>query len=165
MKVFTCNLQTVSYSIRRQNWYSWKFLMPTFFLLMTIFPYTRMSLKRKNCRAFGFFRHILVRTPSPTSTRPGTPSGYELQKKGNNKYLPISYRLLLMSKKNTDLLQVQLSSGLLQQTWGQLLIQIFYIHVNSFHTCRTFPNVIHKTHAFFLQIPCSVLFGTLLRYT
>jgi len=130
--------------------------MPTFFLLMTIFPYTRMSLKRKNCLAFGFFRHILVRTPSPTSTRPGTPSGYKLQKKGNHKSLSISYRLLL--------LQVQLSSGLLQPVCGQLLIQIFYIHVNSFHTCLTFPNVIHITHAFFLQIPCLVLFGTLLRY-
>jgi len=138
--------------------------MPTFFLLMTIFPYTRMSLKRKNCRAFGFFRHILVRTPSPTSTRPGTPSGYELQKKGNHKSLPISYRLLLMSKKNKNLLQVQLSSGLLQQICGQLLIQIFYRHVNSFHTCLTFPNVIHITHAFFLQISCSILFGTLLRH-
>ena len=84
------------------NWYSWKFLMPTFFLLMTIFPYTRMSLKRKNCRAFGFFRHILVRTPSPTSTRPGTPSGYKCKKKGNHKSLPISYRLLLKCLRTTQ---------------------------------------------------------------
>lgn len=30
-----------------------------------------MSLKRKNCRGFGRLRHIFVRTPSPTSTRPG----------------------------------------------------------------------------------------------
>lgn len=129
--------------------------MPTFFLLMTIFPYTRMSLKRKNCRAFGFFRHILVRTPSPTSTRPGTPSGCEMQKKGNHKSSPIIYRLLLMSKKNTNLLQVQLSSGLLQQIWEQLLIHMFYTLVNSVHTCLTF---------FFLQMPCSILFATLLRY-
>jgi len=83
-------------------------------------------------------------------------------KKGNHKSLPASYRLLLMSKKNTNLLQVPLSSGLIQKIWEQLLIQIFYILVNSFHTCLTFPNVMHATHAIFLQ---SNLFGTLLRYT
>lgn len=42
-----------------------------FFLPMIMLPYTRMSLKRKNCRGFGRLRHIFVRTPSPTSTRPG----------------------------------------------------------------------------------------------
>jgi hypothetical protein len=51
---------------------------------------------------------------------------------------------------------------LLQKIWEQLLIQIFYILVNSFHTCLTFPNVMHVTDAIFLQ---SNLFGTLLRYT
>jgi hypothetical protein len=70
----------VSHSLIKRNWDSWTFQMLTFFLLMTIFPYTRMSLKRKNCRALGFFLHILVRTPSPTSTRPGTPRGYELNR-------------------------------------------------------------------------------------
>lgn len=42
-----------------------------FFFPMMMFPYTRISLKRKNCRGFGLLRHIFVRTPSPTSTRPG----------------------------------------------------------------------------------------------
>ena len=40
----------------------------TFFLLITIFPYTMMSLNKKNCLGFGFLRHIFVRTPSPTNT-------------------------------------------------------------------------------------------------
>lgn len=42
-----------------------------FFLPMMMLPYTRMSLKRKNCLGFGRLRHIFVRTPSPTRTRPG----------------------------------------------------------------------------------------------
>lgn len=46
-----------------------------FFLLITILPYTRMSLNRKNCLAFGRLRHIFVKTPSPTSTRPCIFSG------------------------------------------------------------------------------------------
>lgn len=41
-----------------------------FFLFITMLPYTRMSLNRKNWRALGFFRHIFVRTPSPTRTLP-----------------------------------------------------------------------------------------------
>uniref|UniRef100_A0A224Y505 Uncharacterized protein n=1 Tax=Panstrongylus lignarius TaxID=156445 RepID=A0A224Y505_9HEMI len=40
-----------------------------------MFPYTRMSLNKKNCLALGFFLHIFVRTPSPTSTLPCTASG------------------------------------------------------------------------------------------
>ena len=36
-----------------------------------------MSLNRKNCRGFGFFLHIFVRTPSPTSTLPDTARGYK----------------------------------------------------------------------------------------
>lgn len=48
-----------------------------FFLLITILPYTKISLKRKNWRAFGFFLHIFVSTPSPTRTRPGTCKGYK----------------------------------------------------------------------------------------
>jgi hypothetical protein len=149
MNVFTFDLQTVPYSIKRHNWYSWKFLIPTFFLLMTIFPYTRMSLKRKNCRAFGFFRHILVRTPSPTSTRPGTPSGYELQKKGNHKSLPISYRLLVMSKKEHKPTSGSAIFRTVSTDMRTAVIQLFYILVNSFHTCFTFPNVMHVAHAFF----------------
>ena len=39
---------------------------------MMIFPYTRISLNRKNCRGLGFFLQALVSTPSPTSTRPDT---------------------------------------------------------------------------------------------
>lgn len=50
-----------------------------FFLLITMLPYTRMSLKRKNWRAFDRLRHILVSTPSPTSTRPGTVSCWKTQ--------------------------------------------------------------------------------------
>lgn len=45
-----------------------------FFLPITIFPYTNMSLKRKNWRGFGLLRHILVSTPSPTNTLPGIKS-------------------------------------------------------------------------------------------
>lgn len=47
----------------------------TFFLFISIFPYTRMSLNKKNCLGFGFFRQIFVSTPSPTNTRPGTAKG------------------------------------------------------------------------------------------
>ncbi|TNN36966.1 hypothetical protein EYF80_052870 [Liparis tanakae] len=47
-----------------------------FFFWITMLPYTRMSLKRKNCRALGFLRHSLVSTPSPISTRPGMTSGW-----------------------------------------------------------------------------------------
>lgn len=47
----------------------------TFFLFISIFPYTRMSLNKKNCLGFGFFRQIFVSTPSPTKTRPGTAKG------------------------------------------------------------------------------------------
>ncbi len=47
-----------------------------FFFWMTMLPYTRMSLKRKNCRALGLLRHSFVRTPSPISTRPGMTSGW-----------------------------------------------------------------------------------------
>lgn len=36
-----------------------------------------MSLNRKNCLAFGFFRHIFVSTPSPTNTRPCSANGYQ----------------------------------------------------------------------------------------
>lgn len=35
-----------------------------------------MSLNKKNCLGFGFLRQILVNTPSPTKTRPGTAKGY-----------------------------------------------------------------------------------------
>lgn len=46
-----------------------------FFLLITMLPYTSISLNRKNCLAFGRLRHIFVKTPSPTSTRPTIFSG------------------------------------------------------------------------------------------
>lgn len=45
------------------------------FLAMTMFPYTIISLKRKNCRCLGFFLQSFVRTPSPTSTLDGHVSG------------------------------------------------------------------------------------------
>jgi hypothetical protein len=48
----------------------------TFFLLISIFPYTKISLNKKNCLGFGFLRQILVKTPSPTNTRPGTAKGW-----------------------------------------------------------------------------------------
>ena len=47
-----------------------------FFLLRIMFPYTRRSLNRKNCLGLGFFLQALVRTPSPTRTRPGTFKGW-----------------------------------------------------------------------------------------
>lgn len=47
----------------------------TFFLFIIIFPYTKMSLNKKNCLGLGFLRQILVNTPSPTNTRPGTAKG------------------------------------------------------------------------------------------
>lgn len=34
-----------------------------------------MSLKRKNCRGFAFFRHIFIKTPSPIKTRSGWDKG------------------------------------------------------------------------------------------
>lgn len=34
-----------------------------------------MSLNKKNCLGLGFLRQILVNTPSPTNTRPGTANG------------------------------------------------------------------------------------------
>lgn len=49
-----------------------------FFLLITMLPYTRISLNKKNCLAFGRLRHILVSTPSPTKTRPWIFNGYLL---------------------------------------------------------------------------------------
>nr|CAB3249356.1 lactoylglutathione lyase-like [Phallusia mammillata] len=36
-----------------------------------MFPYTMMSLNKKNCLCFGFFLHSLVSTPSPTRTLDG----------------------------------------------------------------------------------------------
>lgn len=48
----------------------------TFFLFISIFPYTKMSLNKKNCLGLGFLRQILVNTPSPTNTRPGTANGW-----------------------------------------------------------------------------------------
>eukprot|EP00091_Calanus_sinicus_P012606 TRINITY_DN28279_c0_g1_i1.p1 TRINITY_DN28279_c0_g1~~TRINITY_DN28279_c0_g1_i1.p1 ORF type:complete len:172 (-),score=21.01 TRINITY_DN28279_c0_g1_i1:69-584(-) len=47
-----------------------------FFLLMMMLPYTSRSLKRKNCLGLTFFLQAFVRTPSPTRTLPGTPSGW-----------------------------------------------------------------------------------------
>lgn len=55
-----------------------------FFLLITMLPYTRISLNRKNCLAFGRLRHIFVRTPSPTKTRPWIFSGYICQLNKNS---------------------------------------------------------------------------------
>lgn len=55
----------------------------TFFLFITIFPYTKISLNRKNWRAFGRFRHTFVSTPSPTRTRPGTASGWKFVTKSS----------------------------------------------------------------------------------
>lgn len=46
-----------------------------FLLLITMLPYTRMSLNRKNMRGFGFLRHSLVKIPSPKRTLPGTARG------------------------------------------------------------------------------------------
>ena len=41
-------------------------------------PYTRMSLKRKNCRGFSFFLHIYLSIPSPTNTRSEMASGWKI---------------------------------------------------------------------------------------
>lgn len=54
-----------------------------FFLPITILPYTRISLNKKNCLAFGRLRHIFVRTPSPTRTRPGIANGWLIEKRNN----------------------------------------------------------------------------------
>lgn len=64
-----------------------------FFLLITMLPYTRISLNKKNCRAFARLRHIFVRTPSPTKTRPTTFNGC--------KYRPATkiFRLIFCSFK------------------------------------------------------------------
>lgn len=56
-----------------------------FFLLITMLPYTRISLNKKNCLAFGRLRHIFVSTPSPTKTRPWIFNGYLLMK-GKTQY-------------------------------------------------------------------------------
>lgn len=62
-----------------------------FFLLITMLPYTRMSLNRKNCLAFGRLRHIFVSTPSPTKTRPTTFNGCKYSKsnqiKNSNRHI------------------------------------------------------------------------------
>lgn len=47
-----------------------------FFLLITIVAYTRMSLNKKKYLGFGFLRHSLIKTPSPTRARPGTAKGF-----------------------------------------------------------------------------------------
>lgn len=36
-----------------------------------------MSLNKKNCLGFGLLRHIFVKTPSPTNTRPGIANGWK----------------------------------------------------------------------------------------
>lgn len=43
-----------------------------------MFPYTSMSLNKKNCLGLDFFRHIFVNTPSPTNTLRGAAKGYHL---------------------------------------------------------------------------------------
>ena len=38
---------------------------------MTQVPYTSTSLNKKKYLDFGFLRHSLINTPSPTNARPG----------------------------------------------------------------------------------------------
>lgn len=57
-----------------------------FFLPITIFPYTRMSLKRKNCRGFARLRHIFVNTPSPTYKKKETNMNKNTHFLDNNKH-------------------------------------------------------------------------------
>ena len=61
-----------------------------------------MSLNRKNCLGFGFFRHILVKTPSPTKTLPDTARGCNIitLKNNMNGFLSNAIGIIVQRKKN-----------------------------------------------------------------
>lgn len=87
-------------------------------------------IKEKKLPCFWLFSTLFGQNsfPNQHSAR-NTKRLWIAKKKGNHKSSPVIYRLLLVPKKNTNLLQVQLPSGLLQQISEQLLILMFYIYL------------------------------------
>ncbi|KAG7272006.1 LOW QUALITY PROTEIN: hypothetical protein CRUP_012026 [Coryphaenoides rupestris] len=81
-----------------------------FFFCSTMLPYTRMSLNRKNCRALGFLRHSLVRTPSPISTRPGMASGWPAAPKQPST-TPIRLELASLLASRSTIFSAHLKAG------------------------------------------------------
>lgn len=96
-----------------------------FFLLMTMLPYTRMSLNRKNWRALGFLRHIFVRTPSPTRTRPCSAKGWNESKNEIYTLMNVFVFVLLLCLKN--IITTHLKNIMLAPTFLKILNLYWYL--------------------------------------